>query len=103
MDLIERGAAPVVSASLIGMVQERINNRAAFPITGLAVNPDLVGVSLASTLRLSQSPSAVEKEIILNTVTLAAEEYINNLRVGGRKSRPFWKTPILSKDPVWGG
>jgi len=158
------GIAPVVSASLIGMVQERINDRAAFPITGVAVNPDLVGVSLVSTLRLSQSPSAVEKEIILNTATLAAEEYINNLRVGepliineiadrirnadarildvgepnrqipeiflwrsrsdgsrysrflvanytlaagerigGRKSRPFWKIPILSKDSVWGG
>jgi hypothetical protein len=97
------GIAPVVSASLIGMVQERINDRAAFPITGVAVNPDLVGVSLASTLRLSQSPSAVEKEIILNTATVAAEEYINNLRVGGRKSCPFWKIPILSKGSVWGG
>jgi hypothetical protein len=46
---------PQVAASLIDTVQARVNAIAAFPITGTAVAPDLVGISLSSTLLLKSS------------------------------------------------
>ncbi len=46
------------------------------------MNPDLVGISLATTLRVSGTASAVDKELIAASARSAAEEYMNNLRVG---------------------
>jgi Baseplate J-like protein len=73
---------PVASASLLRDVQDVINEKAAFPITGLAVTPDLVGISLVTTIRLTNTSSSVDKELVAASARTAAEEYINNLGVG---------------------
>jgi len=51
-------------------------------LTGLAVAPDLVGVSLATTVEFKAGTSVEEKGLALAAAAAAAEDYINNLRVG---------------------
>lgn len=76
------GIAPQTAASLLEMVQDQINENVAFPLTGLAVAPDLVGISLSTTIRVSTALSATDKEIILGNSVAAAQVYVNNLRIG---------------------
>ena len=49
------GIASDGSAALLQSVQTAINNTVAFPLTGIAVAPDLVGISLTTTLTLTAS------------------------------------------------
>jgi len=44
------GIASDGSAALLQNVQQAINNTVAFPLTGIAVAPDLVGISLTTTV-----------------------------------------------------
>ncbi len=43
------GITPVAAASVLSAVQSAIDDHVAFPLTGTAVNPDLVGISLTTT------------------------------------------------------
>ena len=74
------GISPNVSPGLLQNVQERINDKAAYPLTGLAVAPDLVGISLSTTVEFKAGTSAEEKGLALSAAASAAEDYINNLR-----------------------
>ena len=49
------GIASNGSAALLSSVQTAIDNTVAFPLTGIAVAPSLVGISLTTTLRRRQS------------------------------------------------
>ena len=51
-------------------------------MTGLAIAPDLVGISLSTTVEFKAGTSAEEKSLALSAAASAAEDYINNLRVG---------------------
>ena len=74
--------APRVAASLLDMVQQAINDNVAYPLTGLSVAPDLVGISLTTTLHLAAGISDVDRQTAAANATAAAENYINNLAVG---------------------
>ena len=74
--------APQVAASLLSMVQQTINDNVAFPLTGNAVAPDLVGMSLTTTLHMIAGVSAGDQQTAVANATAAAEDYINNLAVG---------------------
>ena len=63
-------------------VQNAINDKAAYPLTGLAVAPDLVGISLATTVEFKTGTSVDEKNLAFEAAAAAAENYINNLAVG---------------------
>ena len=76
------GISPVVPPSLLSLADQRINDRAAFPITGTALSPDLVGISLATTVILAAGVSSAEADIVIATARNAAETYINNLGIG---------------------
>ncbi|MEO8595857.1 MAG: baseplate J/gp47 family protein [Candidatus Solibacter sp.] len=76
------GITPVASASLIAMVQEVLNKHTAYPLTGIAVNPDLVGITMATTLTLSPGATQTDKDTATGQALAAATEYINNLGVG---------------------
>ncbi len=76
------GITPAASSSLIANVQQVIDDQAAYPITGVAVSPDLVGISLVTTLRLNTTPTLVEQDTILAAARNEAALYINNLGVG---------------------
>lgn len=53
---------PVASASVIQMVQDAINSKVAFPVTGIAVNPDLIGITLATTLTLVAGTTQTDRD-----------------------------------------
>jgi hypothetical protein len=59
-----------------------LNTLTAFPITGTAIAPDLVGISLVTTLTLISAPTESQSTIISNAIA-AATNYINNIGVGG--------------------
>lgn len=73
---------PVAAASLLSLAQDTIDQTVAFPLTGTALNPDLVGVSLAVTLSLAASASTTDKDTASSQAVAAAQEHLNNLRVG---------------------
>lgn len=76
------GIATQVGASLLDDVQQAINENIAFPLTGYAIAPDLVGISLTTTLKVSSSLAQTDKDIIVSNAAAAAQDYINNLGVG---------------------
>ena len=76
------GISPNVSPGLLQNVQDSLNDKAAYPLTGLAVAPDLVGISLSTTVEFKAGTSAEEKSLALSAAASAAEDYVNNLRVG---------------------
>jgi hypothetical protein len=53
-----------------------------FPLTGTAVNPDLVGISLATTITLVAGSTQTDKDTAAGQAAAAAQDYLNNLRVG---------------------
>ena len=76
------GISPNVSPGLLQNVQNAINDKAAYPLTGLAVAPDLAGISLATSVEFKTGTSVEEKNLALEAAAAAAENYINNLAVG---------------------
>jgi len=76
------GIAPQVPPSLLQLVQTAISNAAAFPLTGLAVAPNLVGISLQTTVTFIAGISSGQQTAVLQTAVGAAQNYINNLAIG---------------------
>jgi hypothetical protein len=73
---------PVASSSLLSTVQDTIDQNVAFPLTGTAVNPDLVGITLATTISLVAGSSQTDRDTAIGQAAAAAQVYLNNLRVG---------------------
>lgn len=73
------GVSPVVPTSLLSMVQSQLDSKTAYPLFGTAVQPDLIGISLSTTLTFSNSVSLGAKQTALLNAQTAAENYINNL------------------------
>jgi hypothetical protein len=73
---------PIAAASLISMVQDVLDTKTAYPITGTAVNPDLVGISLATTLTLPPGATQTDQDTATGQAIAAAQDYLNNLGVG---------------------
>ena len=73
---------PVAAASVLSMVQDTIDTTVAFPLTGTAVNPDLVGITLATTITLVAGSTQTDKDTAAGQAAAAAQDYLNNLRVG---------------------
>ena len=74
--------APQTASSLLDLVQQTLNDKVAFPLTGNALAPDLVGFSLSTTLSLSSGLSATDQDVIVGAAVAAAQDYIDNLRIG---------------------
>lgn len=76
------GIAPQVPPSLLQLVQTAISNTAAFPLTGLAVAPNLVGISLETTVTFIPGVSSADQQSVIQNAVAAAQNYINNLAIG---------------------
>lgn len=76
------GISPAVPPSLLSLVQTAINLNTAYPLTGTALVPDLVGISLSTTLTLISGLSTVDQAIVVTNAQQAAANYINNLQIG---------------------
>ena len=74
--------SPSVPASLLARTQAQLNDVVAYPMSGLTVAPDLIGISLSTTVRFISGVSEDAKASILANAKSAAEDYINNLTVG---------------------
>jgi uncharacterized phage protein gp47/JayE len=74
--------SPVMAPSLLALANDRLAQFVAFPITGQALAPDLIGISLATTVALKPSVTNTEADLVASAARAAAENYINNLGVG---------------------
>lgn len=72
--------SPVVPPSLLQLANVTLTP--AFPIQGIALSPDLVGISLSTTLSFTAGVSPADQPGIIATATSAAANYINNLPIG---------------------
>jgi hypothetical protein len=73
---------PEASSSLLSTVQDAIDQNVAFPLTGAAVSPDLVGITLATTISMISGSSQTDRDTAAGQAAAAAQIYLNNLRVG---------------------
>lgn len=73
---------PVAAASVLSMVQDTINNTVAYPLSGTALNPDLVGISLETTITMVAGSSQTDQSTAISQAIQAAANYINNLAIG---------------------
>jgi uncharacterized phage protein gp47/JayE len=63
---------PLASASVLSAAQNAINNFVAFPLTGAVLNPDLVGISLSTTITLTAGSSATDQSTAVAQAIAAA-------------------------------
>ncbi len=68
-------------ASVLSLAHDQINQVTAFPLSGTAINPDIVGVSLNTTIKLTAGASSTDKQTASAQAVAAATDYINNLGV----------------------
>ena len=61
------GISPIISPSLLQLANSTIATTAAFPIQGTALTPDLVGISLETTLSFGSGTAASDQASILST------------------------------------
>ena len=73
---------PIAAASVLAMVQDAIDQNVAFPLTGTALNPDQIGITLATTISTVAGSTQTDKDTATGQAIAAAQDYINNLRVG---------------------
>lgn len=76
------GISPQVPTSLLQLVQTAIANTAAFPLTGLAVAPNLVGFSLETSVTFVAGVTSSDQQVVIQNAISAAQSYINNLAIG---------------------
>lgn len=74
--------SPTVPTSTMQMVQAQLNTATAWPIVGTATQPDLVGISLTTTVTFVSGATTSEQQTAIANAQAAAENYINNLSVG---------------------
>jgi hypothetical protein len=67
---------------LLQAVQDTIDQTVAFPLTGDAVSPDLVGITMATTISMIAGSSSADGDTAIGQATAAAQVYINNLGTG---------------------
>jgi hypothetical protein len=73
---------PIAAASTLQRVQDTLDQTVAFPITGIASNPDLVGFTLSTTLSLISGTTQTDRDNAIAQANAAASFYLNNLGVG---------------------
>ena len=73
------GVTQVAAPSLLQACQTQINNIAAYPLVGTAVAPDLVGISLATTITFVSGATPAQQQNAVSAAVTAASNYINNL------------------------
>lgn len=66
---------------LLDQAQSVLDEHLAFPLHGRVVAPEVVGISLHTTIRVSGSVTAAEKDVIVGNAVSAVREYVNNLGI----------------------
>jgi uncharacterized phage protein gp47/JayE len=89
----------VTSPSLLQACQTVLNSETAYPNVGTAIAPDLVGISLATTLTFVKSATSAEKQAAISASVTAVSNYINNLPIGATFVINEAASLILNADP----
>lgn len=76
------GISPVVPPSLLALVQNAMGDATAYPLVGTALSPDLVGISLNTTLTLTAQTTPTQQGVVITNAVNAASNYLNNLGIG---------------------
>jgi hypothetical protein len=84
---------------LLQLVQTAINNTAAFPLTGLAVAPNLVGISMQTPVTFIAGVSSNSQASVIQNAVSAAQNYVNNLTIGAPLIINELAAQIISSDP----
>lgn len=75
--------SPVIPPSLLQTVQTLLDSIVSYPLVGVAVAPDLIGISLETTITFSSGTSQSDQTTIISNAVAAGISYVNNLGVGG--------------------
>lgn len=73
------GISPVVPPSLLALVQGQLDSLVAYPASGTAISPALIGISFTTTLTFASTASSAEQQSATTNALAAAQSYINNL------------------------
>ena len=76
------GVSPVIPPSLLRLAQAAMDANTAYPLEGTALVPNLVGISLATTITLQSGLSIIDQSTVIANAQTAASNYINNLDIG---------------------
>jgi hypothetical protein len=87
------------SDSLLQNVQQVLDTYSAYPLIGTAIAPDLVGISLDTTVTFVVGASLDDQNTALANATSAAESYIDNLKIGQEFVINAIADAIMSADP----
>ncbi len=71
--------SPTVPISVMQLVQAQMNQVTAWPLVGTAVQPDLVGISLSTTVTFVSGATSSQQSAAVANAQAAASNYINNL------------------------
>jgi hypothetical protein len=78
--------SPIVPTSTMLMVQSQMNSATAWPLVGTAVQPDLVGISLSTTVTFVSGATSSQQSSALANAQAAASNYINNLNSANQQT-----------------
>lgn len=78
---------PIAAASVLAMVQDAIDQNVAFPLTGAALNPDQIGITLATTISTVAGSTQTDKDTATGQAIAAAQDYIGPRSISA-KNRP---------------
>lgn len=74
--------SPVVPPSLLQLANSTLATTVAFPIQASALSPDLVGISLSTTISFVSGTAPADQVVVLSAATARrAANYINNLAI----------------------
>lgn len=92
------GISSVVPPGLLTLSQASMDANTAYPLTGTALAPDLVGISLATTITLQSGLNSIDQSSVVSAAQTAASNYINNLSVGADLVINELATVIINSD-----
>lgn len=92
------GVSPVVPPSLLTLAQAAMDANTAYPLTGTALAPELVGISLSTTLTLQSGLSILDQATVISNAQTAAANYINNLDISAELIINEIATVIMNSD-----
>jgi hypothetical protein len=93
------GISPVVPPSLLALVQGQLDSLVAYPASGTATSPALIGISFSTTLTFASTASTSEQQAATANALVAAQNYINNLGKGQEFVINALADAIQSSDP----
>lgn len=89
----------VVSSGLLTACQAQLNSTTAFPLVGVATAPDLVGISLQTSLKFVGGATPSQQQTAIAAAVTAASNYINNLSLTATLVINEIASEILNADP----